>query len=67
MKIIFRNYAELIVKRLKMIGMRADILYPKAIFPIAKMLGRLQWKGVLYAIQINASNVQNGSFSFTVN
>jgi hypothetical protein len=49
-----------------MVGMRADILYPNPIFPLAKMLGRLQSKGVLYAIQINQMNVQYESFTFTV-
>lgn len=62
----FRSFADGIAKKLKMVGMRADILYPNPIFPMTKMLGRLQSKGVLYAIQINQMNVQHGSFTFTV-
>lgn len=49
-----------------MIGMKADILYPNPIFPLAKMLGRLQSKGVLYAIQIVGNNANHNSFSVTV-
>lgn len=60
------QYAEEIEKKLKMLGIRVDLLFPNDQVPINKVLGNIQSRGCLYAILVLPVNLKQNSLTLTV-
>jgi hypothetical protein len=60
-----RIYGESIERRLKNLGLSADILFPNTMIPLGKLLGNISKRGTLYALSVYPIN--QAKESFTVN
>lgn len=63
---IFRDYAEHIEGRLKMLGMHVDLLFPNEDVAMNKVLGNIQARGALYGILLTPVNKEKKSLTLTV-
>jgi len=63
---LIRRYAEEIEKKLQMLGIRVDLLFPNENIPINKVLANIQNRGCLYAVLILPQNYHHDSLTLTI-
>jgi hypothetical protein len=61
-----RDFAEEVERRLKMLGIKVDMLFPNDSVAINKILGNIQTRGALYAILITPLNKEKQSITVAV-
>jgi hypothetical protein len=59
-------YAESIERKLKNMGLSADILFPNAMIPIGRLLANIAQRGTLYAISVYPINQVKDSFTVNI-
>ena len=61
-----RQYAERIEARLRVIGLKVDVLFPNPKVDLNKIMGNIATRGVMFAILITPLNEDHGSVTLNV-
>lgn len=60
------QYAEMVEKRLKLLHLKVDVLFPNAGVPLGKVLSTVAGRGCLYAILINKQHEKHKSITLNI-
>ena len=61
-----QQFAERIEARLKVIGLKVDVLFPNPKVDLAKIIGNISSRGVMFAILVTPLNEDHGSVTLNI-